>query len=220
MPESAHSTLPIVRGFPLGPFETNCYVVRAPGDPACWIIDAGFQPDALIDHVRSEDLAPERIILTHAHVDHMAGLEEIRRAFPGVPTSIHEAEREWLTNPVLNLSAGWGEMITARPPEDLLSGGEELELAGTRWSVLFTPGHSPGGITLYNDASLQALVGDTLFAGSIGRHDFPTSSFDDLQRSIREYLYSLPDDTTVFPGHGPETTIGREAQTNPFVRRT
>lgn len=108
--------------------------------------------------------------------------------------------------------------VTTPGPDRTLEGGEELTLAGTTWRVLHTPGHSPGGITLVHDASNTAIVGDTLFAGSVGRSDFPTSDPDALVRSIRDTLYALPDDTRVLPGHGPATTIGREKRSNPFVR--
>lgn len=222
--ESPAHTTPAITGFALGPFATNCYIVQAPGGPGCWIVDASFQPDPMIDFVRREELVPELIILTHAHIDHIAGLDIVRRAFPTAPTGeplpvvIHEDEASWLSDPVLNLSASHGELVTVRPAERTLQGGETLELGDASWRVLHTPGHSPGGITLVHDDSASAIVGDTLFAGSIGRFDFPTSNETALSDSIRNALYSLPDETTVYPGHGPTTTIGREKRSNPFVR--
>ena len=207
-----------IDGFSLGPFATNCYVVSAEGSKACWIIDASFDPHEMIDHVQNQDLKPEKILLTHAHVDHIAGLEEVRRAFPEVPVAIHKAESDWLEDPMLNLSQGHGFPITTRPAEQSLSDGDELEIDGVSWRVLHTPGHSPGGVTLYCEDAGVAIVGDTLFAGSIGRFDFPTSNQQDLEASIRERLYALPEETRVLPGHGPETTIGREKRSNPFVR--
>lgn len=212
-----------IQGFALGPFATNCYVIHVPPDPACWIIDASFEPDPLIAYVREHNLTPERIILTHAHIDHIAGLDLVRRAFPTgpdgqpVPVIIHEDEASWLTDPVLNLSASHGELIMTKPAEETFKGGETLSLAGTDWRVLHTPGHSPGGITLVHDESHSAIVGDTLFAGSIGRFDFPTSNEADLFNSIRDVLYALPDETIAYPGHGPTTTIGHEKRSNPFV---
>jgi len=223
MGDSSRST-PKIQGFALGPFATNCYVVNVPPDPACWIIDAGFEPNPLIECIRSQALEPAAIILTHAHADHIAGLDQLRQAFPTasdgnpLPVYIHPAEQSWLIDPVLNLSAGLGEHIVVKPAERTLLGGEMLELSGTRWEILHTPGHSPGGITLHHEPSAGALVGDTLFAGSIGRFDFPTSNEAHLFASIRDVLYALPDETDVYPGHGPTTTIGREKRTNPFVR--
>ncbi len=205
----------------LGPFETNCYVVRPepsqPGDP-CWIVDAGFDPADLIALVRERWLRPELLILTHAHGDHIAGVRDVRATWPSVPLLIHEAEHDWPGDPDLNLSAAIGIPVAAPAPDRLLRDGDELQLAGSRWRVLHTPGHSPGGITLYSEADGVALVGDALFAGSVGRTDFPGSDASTLARSIREKLYTLPDKTTVYPGHGPLTTIGREKKTNPFVR--
>lgn len=209
---------PRVEGVALGPFQTNCYILTTPGSDECWIIDASFEPQALIDRIRSRGLRPTRIVLTHAHIDHIAGLEDVRRAFGPLPVSIHEQEAAFLADPELNLSAAYGVPFSTGGPDQALRGGETLTLAGERWLVLFTPGHSPGGITLWNEGSSEAFVGDTLFAGSVGRFDFPTSDEDALTTSIRDTLYKLPDQTVVYPGHGPTTTIGREKRSNPFVR--
>ncbi len=209
---------PLIEAFTLGPFATNCYVVRAPGTDECWIVDAGFSPGDMIESIRRHELRPSRIILTHAHADHIAGLSEVRAAFQGVPVLLHEQEREWLENPTLNLSASFGEPCTTAPPDELLRGGETFELGEARFEILFTPGHSPGGITLHCPDAGAAIVGDTLFAESIGRYDFPTSNGDDLFRSIREVLYAMPGETRVHPGHGPPTTIAHEREHNPFVR--
>jgi glyoxylase-like metal-dependent hydrolase (beta-lactamase superfamily II) len=151
-------------------------------------------------------------------LDHIAGLLALRARFPGTPIWIHRAEEAWLTDPVLNLSDGYGVPVTAPTADRLLAHGETLNLAGQDWTVRHTPGHSPGGISLWQEEAGVALVGDTLFAGSIGRHDFPGSDFATLSRSIREQLYTLPDRTKVLPGHGPTTTIAREKLSNPFVR--
>lgn len=209
----------LIEGFALGPFATNCYLVGDREAGECWIVDAGYDPGELIERVRELGLTPQGVVLTHAHIDHIWGLDELRRAFPGrVPVTIHEAERSWLGDPVLNLSAGMGEVFATGGPDEVVRGGETLSMGGVEWKVLHTPGHSPGGITLYSAEAGTALVGDTLFAGSIGRFDFPTSDQSALERSIRERLYALPDETVVLPGHGPSTTIGREKRSNPFVR--
>jgi len=201
----------------LGPFATNCYIVRVEGSPGCWIVDAGYEPAELIDRVRDLGLTPRAVILTHAHPDHIAGVREVLAAFPGTPIMVHRAERDWLIDPDLNLSTVIGSPVTAPKADRLLDGGEELELDGTHWRVLHTPGHSPGGITLYNASENAALVGDTLFNRSVGRTDFPGSDPPTLVRSIRETLYALPPRTRVLPGHGTETTIGEEMASNPFV---
>ncbi|MBK7405132.1 MAG: MBL fold metallo-hydrolase [Phycisphaerales bacterium] len=206
------------RGFALGPFETNCYVVWTEGARDCWVVDASFEPDPLLAFVRSEGLDPVALLLTHAHVDHIAGIGEVRRAFPGLPVLLHPAEAGWLSDPMLNLSEAMGQPITAPGPDGTLEAGQTLTLGPSTWRVFHTPGHSPGGVTLWCEGAGLALVGDALFAGSIGRTDFPGSSFETLAESIRTQLYTLPDETRALPGHGPATTIGREKRSNPFVR--
>ena len=222
MPESAQT--PIIERFVLGPYETNCYLVTARDHPACWIVDASFEPGAMIDRVRELDRTVEAIVLTHAHVDHIAGLDELAEAFPDAPIYLHPSEHRWLTDPMLNLSGFAGDPVVCRTlATHALEDGQTLVLLGQTWRVIHTPGHSPGGVTLVLESSDEpaphvAFVGDTLFAGSIGRSDFPSSDEATLHRSIREKLYTLPEDTAALPGHGPPTTIGKERAANPFVR--
>jgi glyoxylase-like metal-dependent hydrolase (beta-lactamase superfamily II) len=199
-------------------WETNCYVVWVEGSEACWIVDAGFEPGELIEFVRREGLRPEALVLTHAHVDHIGGVSAVVARFPGLPVWIHGAEARWLNDPMLNLSEAAGIPVTAPGPDATVEHGQELDLAGSRWRVLHTPGHSPGGIALHCERDAVVLGGDALFAGSIGRTDLPGGDFDTLARSIRTQLYTLPDETRVLPGHGPATTIGREKRSNPFVQ--
>ena len=213
------SDTPRFETFPLGPFETNCYVVSAP-NRHCWIIDAGFAPEVMLDYIRDERLEPQRLILTHAHADHVAGVGEVAAAFPGLPIEIHESERDVPADASKNLSLLVGQPVVSPDPTGTIDHGDELRLGELSFEVRHTPGHSPGGITLYCSTLQWAFVGDTLFAGSIGRFDFPTSDGPALIRSIHEQLLTLPDDTRVMPGHGPETTIGRERQSNPYLRET
>jgi len=204
--------------FELGPYATNCYVVASPlANGRCWVVDASFDPDPMIAFMQQRSLTPEALVLTHAHIDHIAGVRTLRAAYPSLPILLHAAEEAWLIDPLLNLSAFSGMPVTAPSATRLLGEGDRLDFGSGDWDVLHTPGHSPGSITLVHRADKTAFVGDALFAGSIGRTDFPGCSFEMLEASIRTKLYALDKDTTFFPGHGPESTIGRERRTNPFV---
>jgi glyoxylase-like metal-dependent hydrolase (beta-lactamase superfamily II) len=187
-------------------------------DPRCWVIDPGQQPGRVLEYLRVHKLTPDAILLTHAHVDHIAGLEETRRAYPDARVCAHQSERHFYSDPQFNLSIFMGMPISTREPTHYLQHGQQLTLNDTAWRVLHTPGHSPGGITFVCDAAKIAIVGDTLFAGSIGRVDFPTSDPALMHRSLHDVLMALPDTMVVHPGHGGATTIGRERTTNPFLR--
>jgi glyoxylase-like metal-dependent hydrolase (beta-lactamase superfamily II) len=204
----------ILKGFALGPFATNTYVVGC--GTRCWIVDPSFGPAPVIAFVRDKQLTVDAIVLTHAHVDHIAGIADVQKALGPLPVWIHEAEAAWLGDPERNLSSAFGMPVSLPDASRLLHDGDELSIGDHTWRVLHVPGHSPGSIAL---ASAGVVIGgDALFAGSIGRTDFPGSSFDTLEASIRRKLYTLPDATVVHPGHGPATTIGREKQSNPYVR--
>jgi glyoxylase-like metal-dependent hydrolase (beta-lactamase superfamily II) len=182
------------------------------------VIDVGFEPEPLLNFIQEHRLKTEAVMLTHAHADHIGGLEELRRRLDRPSVWIHPAEAEHLGDPWRNLSAFMGSEVTAQPAEASLGDGQSLSLGPLSFEIRHTPGHSPGGISLYQAESRLALVGDTLFAGGIGRSDFPESDPATLQASIRQRLLSLPDEVTVYPGHGPPTTIGRERQSNPFLQ--
>lgn len=207
-----------IKSFELGPYGTHSYVVRKVGSRNCWVIDPSFDPEPLVACLRKEELKPLAVVLTHAHCDHIAGIPDVLAAFPGTPVWIHEAEKDWLENPELNLSAFSDEPLSMGAPARLLQDNETLNLEGHPWRVMHTPGHSPGSITLYSEGARAAIVGDALFAGSVGRTDFPGCSFEELESSIRTRLYTLPGEVVIHPGHGPASTIDRERRTNPFVR--
>ncbi len=198
----------------------NGYTVHLRDGGPCWIIDPGFppQPQQIAEYVRQHSLVPAAIVLTHAHADHIAGVDEVRELLGELP--VYLAREEWpaLTDPMHNLSAYMGEGIrtNVHNPIDLPHGGT-IELDGTTWKLLDVSGHSPGGRALHCAELNLAIVGDALFAGSVGRVDFPHSDGARLMRNIHENLMTLPDDTRVLSGHGPETTIGRERATNPFI---
>lgn len=216
MPNRLH-----VQCFALGQWMTNAYVIHrrghAPNDP-CWIVDAGYQPGPMIDYLKRHCLSPEQVILTHGHLDHIGGLSELRQIWPEIPILIHRAEKDFLTDPMLNLSAMLDEETIAPPATGLIEHGQKLTLLDWVFDVRHTPGHSPGGITLYQLDHELAIVGDTLFAAGIGRYDFPASDGHALMKSIRQQIMTLPDETRVLPGHGPETTVGQERQSNPYLQ--
>lgn len=212
-----------IQPFCLGDWQTNCYVVHpvpseSDASPTpCWIVDAGFDPDDLIAYVRDNNLKPQAVLMTHAHVDHIAGLNAVREAFPEVPILIHADEEEFLTDTMLNLSAMTPYPTVAPEATGTLAHEQTLHLADFACEVRHTPGHSPGGVAFCFHDKKIAIVGDTLFAGSVGRTDFPTSNQEAMFNSIREQLLTLPDGTQVLPGHGPVTTVGRERETNPYL---
>lgn len=208
-----------VRAVAPGPYATNCYLVdvRSPAGDASWVFDAGFEPEHVLALIEDAAAAPSALILTHAHIDHIAGVSAVRSAHPKLPIWIHEDEARWLNDPELNLSVLSGTPTTAPGPDRELRHGEQLELAGTQWEIRHVPGHSPGSIAFVCVEHGVAIAGDAIFNGSVGRTDFPGCSMELLERSIREHIYSLPDTTVLFPGHGPETTVGHERATNPFV---
>lgn len=204
-------------------FGENAYVVYAAGAEDArvgWVIDPSFppQPDRIRRFVESENITIEKIILTHGHLDHVAGLDEMKRAWPDAPVYMPKGEHAALHDATMNLSAGYGLQIVldSRADHDLAP-GDELELGPTRWRVLDTSGHSPAGRTLYCAEAGMAIVGDALFEGSVGRCDLPGADYDTLLRHIRENLLTLPPQTAVFSGHGPVTTIEKEQKSNPFL---
>lgn len=204
----------------LGPYATNCYVlwpkVPAASTHECWIIDASFEPSAMIESIRAQQLSPTHLIFTHAHIDHIAGAFEVHKAFPNLKVMIHPLEEAWLLDPQLNLSTFTGMPVTA--PAATATVPEGTLLGDAPWRVLHLPGHSPGSIGLYCESDNVIISGDVLFQGSVGRTDFPGCSQQMLSDSILTKLYTLPDRTTLYPGHGPPTTIGAERTSNPFVR--
>jgi hydroxyacylglutathione hydrolase len=215
----------IVEQLIVGPFETNCYVLRksavsASGGPKadkdCVIIDAGIEPAPLIGYLQKEQLNPVAVILTHGHIDHTAGLDNLLTNWPHIKIYIHSLDEPMLAGKqtiaeLVGMPAG---KIKA---DCLLEDGQIIELAGIMFVVLHTPGHTPGGICLYSSDEQTAFVGDTLFAGSVGRTDFPGGDTRQLLNSIKEKLLNLPGGTKVYPGHGPATTIANEKKHNPFL---
>jgi hydroxyacylglutathione hydrolase len=203
----------------LGAYETNCYVLRSSeAAKDCLIVDAGLGANKLIKFLDEHKLNPVSIVLTHGHIDHIEGVAALRAGFPDIKVHIHKLDAEMLTEPYTNLSAMTGASFSVEPADFLLEEQSVIEQADIKLSVLHTPGHTPGGICLYSEEEGIVFTDDTLFADSIGRTDFPNGNMEQLLQGIREKLFTLPDETKVYPGHGPITTIAHEKAYNPFLR--
>lgn len=201
---------------PLGPMQTNCYILYKE-DHSCLIIDPGEEGDKLIKYLQEKKLNPEGIVLTHAHFDHIGAVDIVRDAY-NLPVYLHQNEKEWLSNPALNLSDFMqGGKITIKEADRIITEEQDLTVGTFRFQVLETPGHSPGSISLYFQDDQLVVAGDALFFGSIGRTDLPGGNHAKLIESIHQKLLSLPEETSVLPGHGPVTSIGNEMDSNPFL---
>lgn len=215
-------TSPIrVTRFTLGPFEQNCYLLIGPSARRAALVDPGLQSEVVLQALHEQDLELEWIINTHGHVDHVAG-NHFFKQHTGARLIIHPADAEMAARArsqfeqLQRLGFGLDLRVPDSPPPDaFFEEGRPFIFDGARFEVIHTPGHSPGGVCLAWDGN--AIVGDTLFRGSIGRTDLPHGSHTELLTSIRDKLFRLPDHTVCHPGHGPETTLGEERRSNPFV---
>lgn len=196
----------------VGPLEVNCYIIGDEDAGEAAVIDPGDEDDRILVEIKENGLKLRYIINTHAHFDHV-GVNQALKEITGAEILIHEADQELLT--VAGEQAFlYGLDILPSKADRLLKDGDEINLGRINLKVLHTPGHSKGSISLLGDGFI--FTGDTIFAGSAGRTDFPGGSLEELLKSIRERLAILNDRTAVFPGHGPETTIGKEKRYNPF----
>lgn len=201
------------------PFAENTYIVWREGSREAVVVDPGFEPDLYLAELRERKLTPVLILNTHGHVDHIAGNKAMKAHFPDAPLVIGVGDAPMLTDATLNRSATWGFHIVSPPADRTVVEGETIEAAGITFDVLEIFGHSPGHVVFPIRGELpgKVLGGDVLFAGSVGRPDFPGGSLEQLRAGIHAKLWPLPDDTEVYPGHGPTTTVGVEKRTNPFV---
>ncbi|AQZ60892.1 Hydroxyacylglutathione hydrolase [[Actinomadura] parvosata subsp. kistnae] len=213
----------LIAGFPAGAFQTNCYVVAPAAGEECVIVDPGQDAtDGVDELLREHRLKPVAVLLTHGHLDHVWSVAPVCGA-RDVPAWIHPDDRHLLSDP----AAGWSDTsaslfggITLSEPDDVreLSDGAVLPLAGLEFVVDHTPGHTRGSVSFRLPGDEIMFSGDLLFAGSIGRSDLPGGDYPTILRSLATKCLPLPDDTVVLPGHGPQTTIGRERATNPYLK--
>jgi hydroxyacylglutathione hydrolase len=202
-----------VSGLTVGAFQENCYVVTDPAGTRCAIIDPGAEPERIIAAIERSGASPEAIWLTHAHLDHIGAISGLRRRWD-IPVFLHPLDQPLYA--MASRQAALYGLPFEQPdlPDRALGDGDLLELGALRFTVMHAPGHSPGHVIFHGHGI--ALVGDCLFAGSIGRTDLPMSNPRDLAASL-DRIVALPDTTVVYPGHGPVTSIGTEAATNPFL---
>jgi glyoxylase-like metal-dependent hydrolase (beta-lactamase superfamily II) len=192
----------------------NCFVLGCDATQEAAVIDPGDEPDRILQALAESNLTVKLIINTHGHFDHVGANKKLNEV-TGAPILIHPLDAPML-NQLANSAAAWGMTADNSPPPDReLQDGDQVNFGKIILKVLHTPGHTPGGISLYTDH--EVFVGDTLFAGSIGRTDFPGGSFETLKESVQQKLFALSDDLKVYPGHNQPTTIGVEKRTNPFV---
>ncbi|WP_313128436.1 MBL fold metallo-hydrolase [Anaerocolumna sp.] len=204
-----------IKTYVLGPVMTNCYFAINEDTKETIIIDPADKAEVLIQNINREGLKPVAIFLTHGHFDHILAVSEIVERFQ-IPIYASEEEKELLETPSMNLSVSLGKNI-ALTPTDLLNDKDVIKLAGAEITVIHTPGHTSGGVCYLFKENKFLFSGDTLFEGTVGRADLPTGNLNTLLDSLNRKLMTLPDDITVFPGHGESTTIGHERNTNPYV---
>lgn len=207
----------VIKMLTVGPFASNCYIVGSSSTKQGMIIDPGAEAGTILRTVQQMGLSISLIVATHSHMDHVGALRSVKEK-TNAEFAIHEAEKgDAFAAPLRMLtSLGLTPIKSPPQPDRLLKDGDQIEVGDLHFEVLFTPGHSSGGICLSGHGVV--FSGDTLFNFGIGRTDFPGCSHERLIESIREKLMVLPDETLVYPGHGPPTTIGDERRGNPFLR--
>lgn len=204
----------IFKVLPVGPMGANCYIIGCEETKKAAIVDPGGDTPKIIREVEALGLTPEAIVLTHGHIDHIFSVDEVRDETKA-KVYIHEDDAEMLTDSKKNLSFFMGQQVGFKAADETLADNEELAVGSLTLKIIHTPGHTPGGICIQVENYL--ITGDTLFAGSVGRSDFPGGSHEVLINSIKEKLLTLPENLKVYPGHGPSSTLAGEKRSNPFL---
>lgn len=199
---------------PVGVYAANCYIVYDEENKEGIVIDPGGDAEDIIFEIKELDLNIKYIVLTHAHADHIAGIEGVKE-YTNAQLAVHKLDESLLKNGLKNFSSKMATGIVELNADILLENRDIISFGGLECHVIHTPGHTPGCISLKIEDSL--FTGDTLFAGSIGRTDFEYGSYEEIINSIKSKLLTLPDNTKIYPGHGPSTTLKREKEYNPFI---
>jgi glyoxylase-like metal-dependent hydrolase (beta-lactamase superfamily II) len=207
----------IVKELPVGPIMANCFILGCEKTREAVVIDPGDEDERILMALAEEKLKVKYIINTHGHFDHVAANKPMKEA-TGADILIHEADAPMLTQ-LSAMAVSFGLSAENSPPADkMLKEGDVIEFGELSLKVIHTPGHSLGSLSFYCEQEKKVFVGDTLFAGSIGRTDLPGGDYNSLISNVRQKLFTLKDDVAVYPGHGPETTIGTEKKFNPFFQ--
>jgi hydroxyacylglutathione hydrolase len=204
----------IIKVLQVGMIGTNCFIVGCPQTNEAMIIDPGDEGEKIMDVVKKSGLKVTSIVNTHGHWDHIGANQKVKE-LSGAPMMIHEKDAAFLTDGKLNMASFMRDEGKGPAADIILKEGDNIKVGQLVFKVLHTPGHTPGGISLVGDKTV--FVGDTLFFGSIGRTDLPGGDYKVLINSIKEKLLPLGDDFVVYPGHGPQTSIGKEKKSNPFI---
>lgn len=208
----------IHRILPVGPLQCNCSILGDEQTHEAMVVDPGDQIDDILNILAEEKLTVKQIVITHAHIDHVGGAMKLKKA-TGAPILMNQSDYALLK--MLPMQAAW---VGMRPPgvveiDQPVADSGILQIGNIPVSVIYTPGHTEGSICLFLPDEKKLIAGDTLFAGSIGRTDLPGGSMDKIMRSLHTRVLALPDETEVTPGHGPQTSIGEERETNPFLQK-
>lgn len=199
----------------VGMIQTNCYIVNRKDESSCIVIDPGAEAKKIAEYIERKNLKNEAILLTHGHFDHIMGVKELISLVGGEVYACEE-ERELLADPEMNVSSSMGRSASVTP-DHFLRDGQHFTVAGIEFEVIHTPGHTKGGCCYYQKEEKLLFSGDTVFMESVGRTDFPTGNSRELLQSLREKILTLPSEVQIYPGHGPDTSVGYEMAYNPYA---